>query len=99
MNRSQFTEVIEWQDKVFTKATPLSCVNHLEEEVKELKKSIEDANISYEEIADCFLLLFAVCNKSGLCYEDVLTIIDNKMEINYRREWGTPNEKGYVKHI
>ena len=99
MNRKQFITVTEWQDKVFTKATPLSCVNHLEEEVGELKKDIENGKYTQDEIADCFLLLFAVCNKCGLGYEDVLTLIDRKMEVNYQRKWGEVNEKDYVKHV
>lgn len=99
MNRKQFVTVTEWQDKVFTKATPLSCVNHLEEEIGELKRAIEDGDPAQEEIADCFLLLFGVCNKLGLGYEEILTIIDEKMEVNYKRKWGIVNDKGYVKHV
>jgi NTP pyrophosphatase (non-canonical NTP hydrolase) len=98
MNRKQYITVTNWQDKIFTKATPLSCAHHLEEEAEELRKAIENGEEVNTEIADCFLLLFAVCNKSGLGYEDVITIIDEKMEVNYKRNWGKPNEKGYVKH-
>jgi len=99
MNKQQFETIVKWQDKVFTKATPLSCVNHLEEEVGELKKDIENGQFTQDEIADCFLLLFAICNKCGLGYEDILTLIDRKMEVNYQRKWGEVNEKGYVKHL
>ncbi|OLY92483.1 Protein of unknown function [Cnuella takakiae] len=99
MNKNQFETITKWQDRVFTKATPLSCINHLEEEVKELKTDVEQGKYSYDEIADCFLLLFAVCNKCGLEYEDVVAAIDAKMQVNYKRQWGQANEKGYVKHV
>lgn len=99
MNQKQFEEVTRWQDKTFTKATPLTCINHLEEEVGELKADIERGEYSLGEIADCFLLLFAICNKCGLDYDDVVDAIDKKMIVNYSRKWGNPNEKGYVKHI
>ncbi len=99
MNKEQYELITQWQDNVFTKATPLSCVNHLTEEVNELKEDIESGHTPYEEIADCFMLLFGVCNKLGFKYEDIVTVINNKMEINFNRKWGEVNEQGYVKHI
>lgn len=99
MNKEQFITVTKWQDETFTKGTLLSYINHLEEEVVELKKNTENKQYTQEEIADCFLLLFAICNKCKLNYEDVVTLIDEKMKINRNRQWGKVNEKGYVKHI
>lgn len=99
MTKEQYQSISKWQNIVFTKATPLSCVNHLEEEVKELKAELESGNIDHKEIADCFLLLIGVCNKAGLSYDEIVNAIDAKMEVNYKREWGQPNDKGYVKHI
>jgi NTP pyrophosphatase (non-canonical NTP hydrolase) len=99
MNKEQFKEVTQWQDSIFTKATPLSCANHLQEEIIELKEKAEHGIIDKKEIADCFLLLFGFCNKAGLTYDDIVNLIDDKMEINYVRKWGQVNQKGYVKHI
>lgn len=99
MNKQQFETIIKWQDKVFTKATPLSCVNHLEEEVNELKEKTEQGILDKHEIADCFILLFGYCNKQGLHYDDVLDLIDAKFAIVQQRKWGEVNEKVYVKHI
>lgn len=99
MNKNQYVVITNWQDKTFTKATPLSCVNHLEEEVGELKKSIESGKVDKEEIADCFMLLMGVCNKSGFSYEDVVTLINEKYVVCITRKWGEVNDKGYVKHI
>lgn len=99
MHQHQYQTITTWQDKTFTKATALSCVHHLIEEVQELKTDLEKGTVNHEEIADCFLLLFAVCNKLGLNYDAVVKIIDDKMNINYQRTWGEPNELGYVKHV
>jgi len=99
MNKNQFEKITKWQDEVFTKATPLSCVNHLEEEVGELKEKTEAGILDKHEIADCFLLLFGYCNKHGLTYEDTVNLIEDKFSIVQQRKWGEVNEKGYVKHI
>lgn len=99
MTNTQYKAITEWQNKVFTKSTPLSCVNHLEEEVGELKKTIESGEPDRSEIADCFLLLIGVCNKYHLSYSDIVKLIDDKMQVNYSRKWGEVNAKGYVKHI
>jgi NTP pyrophosphatase (non-canonical NTP hydrolase) len=98
MTRDQYREITAWQRDVFRKATPLSCVHHLEEEVSELKEKIEQGAVDRSEIADCFLLLIGVCNMADLTYDDILYAIDEKMTVNYQRVWGEPNEKGYVKH-
>jgi len=98
MNKKQFETIVKWQDEVFTSATVMSCINHLEEEVQEMKVDFELGLISDLEIADCFMLLFGVANKAGLKYEDVVSAIDAKMQINYKRKWKL-NEKGYAKHV
>lgn len=99
MNRNQYLDATEWQSQNFKQATALSCVNHLEEEVSELKEAIELGIGDEKEIADCFLLLFGICSKFGMSYEDIYYAIHNKMIENRSRNWGKPNEKGYVKHI
>ena len=99
MTKEQYNKICEWQRSVFTKATPLSCAFHLQEEVEELVIDLQKHNTGLEEIADCFLLLIGVCNMKGLSYDDIVTLIDTKMKINFERQWGEVNEKGYVKHI
>jgi NTP pyrophosphatase (non-canonical NTP hydrolase) len=100
MTQLQYELITEWQDQIFTKATPLSCVNHLEEEVRELKEKTEQGILDKSEIADCFMLLMGYCNTYHLKYEDVVKAIDDKYLINrHQRVWGEVNEKGYVKHI
>jgi len=97
--RELYESVTKWQDEIFTKATPLSCVNHLIEEVAELKSDIQKGCTYSDEVADCFLLLFGVCNKFGMEWNEVVAAIESKMVINRERKWGKVNELGYVKHI
>lgn len=99
MIEQQYNEIREWQNKTFPQATPLSCANHLAEEVAELQKELENGNVDRDEIADCFLLLIGVCNKGGLEYSDIVGAIDSKMAENLKRKWGSVNEQGYVKHV
>ena len=94
-----YDEITKWQDQVFTKATPESCANHLEEEVEEIQVCLESGFAPDEEIADAFMLLIGLCNKLGLTYEEIEKEITRKFEINKKRKWGEVNEKGYVKHI
>jgi NTP pyrophosphatase (non-canonical NTP hydrolase) len=99
MNSTQYKIITEWQDQIFTKATPSSCAAHLLEESAELVQAINCGVDPKEEIADCFMLLFGVCNKLGLQHYEIIRLIDAKFEINQARKWGELNEKGYVKHI
>lgn len=102
MTLKQFSEITEWQRKTFPKATVLTTVSHLEEEMEELKLALDsdDTGLSVrEEFADCFILLFGAAATYGLTYDSIVELIDKKMEINYARKWGEPKENGVVNHI
>ena len=102
MNKKQFKEITEWQTKTFGKATALSKVKHLKQEVEELEFALDsddtDVSIS-EEFADCFILLFGAAHSHGFDLDSISKIIDNKMQINYKRKWGKPDENGVVNHV
>lgn len=88
MNSKQFSEITEWQNKTFGKATALSKVNHLTEEVEELKWALDsdDTDLSVcEEFADCFILLFGAAASYGFTFDSICEIIDKKMQINYKK--------------
>ena len=74
-------KITEWQIKTFGHATVISKLNHLEEEVDELKSAIEldytDQSIG-KEFADCFILLFGAAASHGYTYESICEIIDKK---------------------
>lgn len=98
-------EINDWQDSVFTKATPLSAVTHLQREVIELTFAIQtkdwergDIGMQQvrEELADCFILLAGVAH---LLEIDLEAAAEAKMIINRRRIWGEPDADGVVEHV
>ena len=101
MNKLLLERIVKWQDETFGKATPLSKLHHLSEEVSELMFALE---MGYEqeeiedEYADCFLLLYGSANKFGLDWDKINLIISRKMDKNEKREWGEPDENGVVRH-
>lgn len=102
MTKEMFEWITKWQRETFTQATYVSALAHLFEEMKELDDDLilsapKEKIIS--EYADCFLLLFGSACLYGLSYEDICQAINDKMEINKQRQWGKPNDKGYVKHV
>ena len=113
MNKEQFEKITKWQDKTFGKATALSKMAHLEEELKELNKELmfwieNEDDLTYpeanklakeREFADCFILLFGAAASDGMSYDDIVRCIEDKMQINYKRKWGKPQENGVVNHI
>lgn len=96
-----FEWITKWQRETFTQATPITAINHLREELDEL---LEQGHLgvreeTVKEYADCFLLLFGSAALYGLTYDDICKAINDKMEVNKKRQWGKPNDKGYVKHV
>lgn len=102
MKEEQFERISKWQNKLFPSQTPMSKLCHLEDETKELKNEIMEVlnrDKIKEEFADCFILLFGAADVEGLKYDDICRIIDEKMEVNYKREWGKPDSRGVINHI
>lgn len=96
-------EITEWQDSIFTQATPLSAVTHLQREVVELTFAIQTEQLKRDgkkdietELSDGFLLLIGVAHLSGIDLEKALA---EKMAINKAREWGKPDAQGVVEHV
>jgi NTP pyrophosphatase (non-canonical NTP hydrolase) len=102
MEKKQFLEIASWQKETFGEATALSKANHLAQEVIELitdlKNNAPEINVK-KEFADCFILLFGAADSYGMSYEDICHVIYAKMQINYKRNWGKPDENGVVNHI
>ena len=100
MNKLQFFAITAWQNNTFGEATALSKISHLAEELGELVTDLQTNNIGKKlEFADCFILLFGAAASDGMSYEDIIAAIDEKMSINYKRNWGKPESNGVVHHI
>jgi NTP pyrophosphatase (non-canonical NTP hydrolase) len=95
-----YTYVTNWQAKTFPNTIPESAAQHLIEEAEELLLEIKypTSNLKFE-LADCFILLMGIASLSGMDYDDISNAILEKMSINKKRKWGTPDENGVVKHI
>lgn len=100
MTEEQYKAITSWQNNTFTRATALSKIAHLRQEIEELADDIKNNNPNQNlEFADCFILLFGAANSAGMSYQNIIDAINQKMEINYQRQWGKPNEDGVVNHV
>lgn len=94
---------MEWQVATFPTSTELSKLHHLSKEVIELIEEVKsdrtrDEQRARMEYADCFILLFGAAGLYGYSVSDIETMMKEKMEINKKRKWGIPDEKGVVLH-
>lgn len=87
-----WSETAPWSDRTFPQSTPQSIANHLLSEAQELAANPYDT----KEIADIALLLGHLASRLSV---DVASVAYQKFEINQKREWGKPNEKGFVEHV
>lgn len=108
MTEEQYKEISKWQTETFRQANPLSKIAHLIEETVELKDAIllenkiptsTNFNNVRMEYADCFFLLFGSASAYGFSHKDICDLIQEKFEINKKRNWGKPDRDGIVKHI
>ena len=100
MTPQQFKDITKWQKETFGEATVWSKLSHLDEELAELWDDLNTNNPNRRlEWADCFLLLFGAAAADGMNYSDIVSAITEKMDINYERKWGEPDENGVVNHI
>jgi len=100
MTKEQFNEICSWQNSTFRESTSISKIFHLQEETKELIEDLKNNNPDKRlEYADCFFLLFGSAYSDGMSYEDICNAIQEKFEINKKREWGKPNINGVVNHL
>jgi len=100
MTEQLFNEITAWQQEKFPNATPLSKIAHLAEELQELVSDLKTkAPERRLEFADCFFLLFGAAAADGMSYDDIVSAILEKWNINKVRKWGKPDADGVVRHI
>lgn len=98
MNANLFNVITEWQDRTFPNSNVSSKLSHLKDEIEEVLAATCDTDIK-EEFADCFILLMGAAHSYGMTYDDITTAVINKTHKNVNRKWGTPDERGVVKHV
>lgn len=100
MTEEQFNAITEWQQETFPAATTASKVAHLVSETMELDEAIFKNHPERRlEFADCIFLLYGAAKSDGMTYWDICNAISEKFEINKKRTWGKPDERGIVNHI
>lgn len=100
MTEQQFNDIMAWQKRTFGEGGPLGKIAHLAEELEELVLDLQGNKPEKRlEFADCFLLLFGAAAADGMSYQDICAAIDEKMEVNKARKWGSPDADGIVRHL
>lgn len=74
---------------------PEGPISHLKKEIEELLQNPGDKM----EYADCLLLLMDAWRLIGGTSEDMVAAAYQKLQINRKRKWGTPDENGVVEHV
>lgn len=94
-------DINEWQGEQFGRGSdPVPTLHHLREEVPELIKAWESNDPEViMEFADCLMLIIGAAGRANIDMQVLQRAVYTKLEINKRREWGTPDENGVVKHI
>lgn len=82
----------QWAESTFPGQPTSAKIDHLSDEVNEVRENPNDG----EELADCAILLFNLASRAGV---NLMTEIEKKFAKNIKRKWGTPDERGVVKHI
>lgn len=82
-------------DKTFGHSTVASKMAHLKEECDEVTADPQDLH----EWADCLILLLDAARRAGHNIDDLHKAVSEKMDINKKRNWGTADQDGVVRHV
>jgi len=102
-----FRSIKLWADGAFGRERDYKGIlNHLDEEVDELRHAVEqyhkgfvDMDDVMYELADVQILLFNLAQRHGVCANRYLDAIAGKHLINTKRVWGKEDADGKIKHI
>ena len=103
-----FREVKDWTFKTFgPERDPEGILEHLEEELDELRHEIEMMNKGWRktqdemlsEYADVQILLWNLMQRFGVCHNRLMDAVTIKMKQNKEREWVPVVGSKKIKHI
>ena len=77
------------------KSTTEGKINHLIEEIKDLKKNPYDI----ERQADVYILMMAISDDTTFTMDELAEAINAKQNINEARQWLEPDEQGVIRHV
>lgn len=87
-------EIREWAQETFGNSTPQRKIAHLKREINEVLESPSDII----EWADCAMLFFDALTLQGFTVEELQNAMQEKLEINKKREWSKPDHEGVQEH-
>lgn len=89
------TDLAAWADANFPNSGPTRCIDHLAEEVEEIKAAPHDRM----EYADAFMLLLDAYRRAGLgTVDDLIRDASIKLEECKKRVWLPPDSAGIIRH-
>jgi hypothetical protein len=88
----------KWALEVFPRATAISSLRKLEEEIKEIEADLHAGTPKAEEYADAMMCLFDSSGRAGISAVEVMRAYQQKFEKNKSREW-VMNEDFTYSHI
>lgn len=89
---------LKWSLETFPKSTALTSLKHAENEIAEIRESIEAGKPDIVEYVDAVALLFDSLQRAGFNMTDFAEAYANKFEENMKKEWRRNGDAGY-KHI
>jgi len=93
-------EVNDWQKETFKAASPLTYLEQLRREMKELEDELSNDLVDVEavrmEVADLEISLMGLVDRLGI--GDPLPFVNKKLKINKSRKWGPPDGEFGVQH-
>ena len=91
---AQSTDIIKlekerfaWAIEIFPKATSISSLRKLEEEILEIEADINAGIKEPEEYADALMCLFDSAGRHGIPAEEIIRHFAKKFEKNKKRRW------------
>ena len=81
-------EFVSFSLKTFKKATPLSSLKKLEEEMIEVAQEIQHGHENLaDEYADCMMCILDSAARIGIRPKDLMSAFAAKLEVNKNRKW------------
>jgi hypothetical protein len=78
-----FDSIGSWSKTAFPDAGTIDHIKKLQQEAEEVIQEPSDIT----EYADCVIALFAGAWKSGISFNELVEAVDQKLEVNKKREW------------
>ena len=94
-------DIVAWSTSTFgdRQFTAIPVIEHLGKEADELIDAINNKGNYKEEFADCFMLLIEAAKICGILTNELIDLTYAKLEVNKKRKWGKPDEKGIIEHV